>query len=869
MARLGLAVPPAFVLGYPLFGGGTADGSLGAEAEAVATGLLDELERECGRRLGDPGRPLVVSVRSGAPVSMPGVMATILNVGLTPAVRAGIASRHGEALATALYRRFLENCAAALALSPAGAGAAAAPARGGGGLTLGELESLATAAFGPGFLADPRRQVLRCVGLVYSTRGSSAVRAFSSSLATEVRAETAVTVQRMVFGNLGEGSLSGVVLTRNPITGADELFGEFKRRAQGEDVAMGSEGTEPVSRLPAELAAALEACKRSLVERFRQDLDLEFTVEEGELFLLQARAAKLGPFAQLAADRDFLARGLIDLEAYRGRLDRLESACSCVALPRADFHARRWNPPLAVGVPIYGGVVSGSLVLSEERLREAEARRESVVYFAQSTKPTDFAVMNGASAVVTVYPGRTSHAAITAMSMNKTCIVGCSDAEIDLAGRRVTFGSAGGAVVHEGERVTADGNTGALYRGVAPISESFLPLAGIVAAAREARTAEEAARRATEAIEAGMASLGRESSLRRRALSPARDLAGRRVLVRIDANAETRGGRVLDEARVLQALPALELVLRLGGTPVVCSHLGDPGAERGPRLSREEAYAAYSLRPAAEALDRALGGIVRFHETSVGTSGLLVGKADMAAGAVNVIENLRFATGEKDNDEAFARSLASLADGVYVNDAFNVCHRRHASIAGAPRFAELRLAGPAVARELAALEALLGEPRRPFVAVFGGEELDAQLGVIAALLPRADRLAILAGPASRLRAPVPGGAVVVGEEEAGALAEAIEGAGALLWAGPAPFLRGAAGDDGAAGTAFAGRSLARLGGALKTAAARGAAVSVCGDAERGLTLPDSPNVHISTGPRAFLEYVERLSLPGISALDPA
>lgn len=882
MARLGLRVPPAFVLGYPLLSRRTPDGSFAPEVVSLVDEHLAELETRSGRRIGYPPHPLLVSIRSGAHNSLPGVLSTILNAGITPEVRAGIEGRRGPDLTTTLYRRFLENCAEALdrlegrETTPGDRESAPRPGDG-------ELERRLSSAFGESFLTDPREQILRCIRLVHASRSSRAVRDFSRTLAADVRVETAVTVQQLVFGNLNERSLSGVVITRNPITGDDEFFGEFKRRAQGEEVVRGSAGTEPVAGLPPETAAELEECKTVLVGRYRQDLDLEFTVEDGRLYLLQARAAVLGPFASLAADTDFLRRGLIGLTEFRERLERLETAYAAVALPRGEFRLRSWNPPLAVGVPINGGVITGTLVLTVERLREAENRRESVVYLAYTTKPTDFAVLDGAHAIVTVYPGRTSHAAITALSLNKPCIVGCEDVEIDYEGRSVRFRSAGGSVLREGERVTADGNTGALYRGIAPISDFFLSIADIRAALGDCGDAVQAADTVRGLIRAGVEDMRLRTRPLRAGLSESGRMDGRKVLVRVDANVEIRDGAVADERRLDSLLPVLGSLLERGAVPVLCSHLGDPGARPDERRTREELYRAYSLRPVAEVLGRRFGSDFVFHETSVGASGLLIGPRDIVPGKVNLLENLRFASGEKDNEDAFARSLAELSDGCFVNDAFNVCNRRHASITGVPRFARRRLAGPLVERELAVLSLLLDGPERPFFAVFGGRDLESQLGAAAALLGRADRIAFLprSGIPDGLSAAgtdgnrIPGSAsirallrsepdkvLVPGEgtledfEER--LAECLEGARTVLWSG-------FAGLEGPPGTPGAAEERA---GPLRGAAKRASLMVVCSEEEKQLPGFDGPGFHLSKGPRAFLEYLERLSLPGITALDP-
>lgn len=976
MAKIGLMVPPAFILGFPLFKYSSQSGKLDNPIIiALVDANLRELERQSGRELGNADRPLLVSIRSGAPMSMPGVMATILNVGITPTVMDGIVKRRGKVLADSLYKRFLSNCLDALDLldnwdlfdgqdltiladlsevtihtdgdasigtqnlqnkkgdaatkdsiaqedlndeSDAKNSGTALDARalldgrdilGGRDMeprtakrivvrSVDEMESRLATLFGQRFFLDPREQILRCIQLVYASRGNQAVRAYSKTLVTDIHVETAVTVQQLAFGNLNDRSLSGVVITRNPITGEDELFGEFKKQAQGEEVVMGSSDTEPVANLDKVLHDELETCKSLLVGHYRQDLDLEFTVEDGKLYLLQARAAKLGPFANLSADTDFLRRGVIGLTEYRERLDRLEMAYASVALPRADFQSRLWNPPLTVGVPINGGVVSGTLVLTQKRLQEAEARRESVVYLAHTTKPTDFAVMNGAHAIVTIYPGRTSHAAITAMAMNKPCIVGCSDVEIDIEHKTVLFHGTTPTLLREGERVTADGNTGAVYRGVAPISEFFLPLSAVSLAASRCKTAAEAAEAVHKLIRLEQADMMSKTNTQRASLDDIDRLDGIKVLVRVDANIGVEDYYIEDDRRILQIIPALRVLLEKGATPIVCSHLGDPGAAEDSNVSREDLYHRYSLKPVAEMLQKHLGSDFIFHETSVGASGVLIGKEDIVSGSVNLIENLRFAAGEKDNDEAFARSLAGLCDGWFVNDAFNVCQRRHASITGVPKFVSRKLAGPLVARELSILSSILNAPVHPFIAVFGGAELEAQFGVMAALLPRVDQLAVCyTRVSSRLDSDEPAmqpdqkavesmiqslfkkhpeKVIIVAMDVSGnnqelkkltraeqRLVLSLDTAQTIMWSGPAALEHFT--EDRSSSSRG---SLNAQEWALHHAIGRANLTVVCSEDEKHLADIHAPGFHLSSGPRAFLEYLERLSLPGLTALDP-
>ena len=330
-----------------------------------------------------------------------------------------------------------------------------------------------------------------------------------------------------------------------------------------------------------------------------------------------------------------------------------------------------------------------------------------------------------------------------------------------------------------------------------------------------------------------------------------RSFGGRAVLVRSDANVVMREGRIADKGRIARLVPTLEYILEHGGTPVLCSHLGDPGAGAASGMTRERISHEFSLAPVAEALRGMLGERLVFHRTSVAASGLLVSRKDMVPGAVNLLENLRFASGERDNDEGFARSLAELSDGWFVNDAFNVCIRRHASITGAPKFAEHRLAGLQVARELAVLETILDNPPRPFVAVFEGEASEFLSGVMAALAPRVDYLA------------------AVGTQ---GLERHIDAARTLLWAGRADLGMMEASDGVSADASSAPASepiVAPHRQALHRAVRRGAFTVICSETERDSEIPDMPSLHVTTGPRAFLEFMERFSLPGITALDPA
>ncbi|HNW44063.1 MAG TPA: PEP/pyruvate-binding domain-containing protein, partial [Elusimicrobiales bacterium] len=279
MASLGVRVPPAFILGLPicaeLF---REDADRQGFREAVGR-YLGQLEEQTGRRLGSPEKPLLVSARSGTTISLPGSMCTILNAGLTPAIRETLAARHGAAFADAVYLRFLRNVLVALETD-------APPAAGGLGPDAASAERLVAGKLGAAFLEDPFEQLLKCIELVFASSRSHNVREYLKELSIEVNFGTAVTVQQMVFGNKNADSLSGVVFTRNPINGRDELFGEYREMTQGEDVVMGNVVTRSVAAAPPAVRAGLQKYKELLEKKLKHELDLEFTVEDGELYLL-------------------------------------------------------------------------------------------------------------------------------------------------------------------------------------------------------------------------------------------------------------------------------------------------------------------------------------------------------------------------------------------------------------------------------------------------------------------------------------------------------------------------------------------------------------------------------------------------------
>lgn len=912
---LGVATPPAFILGLPICSA-IAEGKANRdEFRAAVKKYLDQLEQNTGKKLGDADNPLLVSVRSGTTVSLPGSMCTVLNVGITPKILEKLAEAYGSNFADSIYLRFLRNVLVAASAEPvempSGTKAAITAA-----------EERVRTLLGGDFLSDPFNQLVSCIELVFASSRLPSVREYLRELSIEIVYGTAVTVQQMVFGNKNQRSMSGVLFTRNPINGSDELFGEYKEMAQGEDVVMGNIATRSIATLPGPIREGLLACKKILEKEFKYELDIEFTVDDGKLYLLQTRRATISTYAKLVVDTDMLKKGIITVPEFRRRMEKICATNAFISVPRPDEGRREWQPPISKGVPINHGIACGTLALSREKIEERKARHENAIYFAQNTTPADFYMLNNAHGIATIFPGRTSHAAITSITLNKPCIVGCSNAVIDLARKTVTFkGEEGDLLLKEGDVVTLDANSGCIYKGTVLLSNSFIRTNDILESMSDAMSPAEAAGAIEHILRAKIAKLEKEMGSRKKSLEsvPEETFRGKTVLVRLDLNVPLAKGVITNTARIDAALPTVRHLLRAGATPVICSHLGEPDKQEKKGKSREEIYSEYSLRPVAEYIRAELGDVV-FHEKSIASSGVLIKKEAIVSGKVNILENLRFAMGEKENDPVFARGLAGLSDGIFVNDAFGSCHRSHASIVGVTRYVETKLAGFLICKELKYLGGAVSKPQRPFVGITGGSKISSKLGVIESLLQKIDLLIVgggigytllkatgfsvqkslveesmldtarklmekygdkivlprdfvttdffdfqnqKVGRLERNVKTIPEGweSFDLGEESINNAISILESAKTVLWNGPIGAFEI---KEGSVGTMRLARELARMAENGKTVIIGG------GDSASAVTMAGVADkmTHVSTGGGASLEFLERLTLPGISVLDP-
>lgn len=477
MSRHGLPVPPGFVLGTELCRAFMKRGP--AALEGLESALEQELEllgASTGRRFGDGKRPLLVSVRSGAAVSMPGMMETVLNLGLSEPVVAGLVRTTGNPrLAQDCRRRLIQQFAEVVHGVPPGvfealvaellkveglAGPQELDSEALADLARLSLEQFETAT-GEAFPDDPMRQLLAAIGAVLTSWSSERAASYRRLNGISDDAGTAAIVQAMVFGNSGPASGSGVGFTRSPGDGADVLYVDYLPNAQGEDVVAGRRNVlgagELALRAPAAYADLL-AMKSRLEQAFGDMQDFEFTVEDGRLYILQCRPGKRTPLAALKIAHDLVGEGLITpargLELLAGvDLDRIE-------IEQLDECGA--GEPMARAVPASAGVAVGLAVFDPARIERLKAGGRPLILLREFAETVDFDAVAAAAGLVTTFGARTSHAAVVARQMGKVCLVGCDSLRIDVSGRCCRFGD---TVIKEGEALSIDGGSGLIYRG--------------------------------------------------------------------------------------------------------------------------------------------------------------------------------------------------------------------------------------------------------------------------------------------------------------------------------------------------------------------------------------------------------------------
>jgi pyruvate,orthophosphate dikinase len=483
MTNLGVPVPPGFTIACDACIAYLRDGTVPDELRSAVERNLRRLEEASGKQFGDPANPLLVSVRSGAPVSMPGMMETILNLGLNDRTVAGLARASGNArFAYDSFRRFVQMYGdVVLGVSHASFEQLLAAKR----LTAGvqndselseeqlrnlveEYKALVRGSTGRPFPMDPVEQLWGAIEAVWKSWTLKKAQDYRKHSGIPETLGTGVNVVSMVFGNLGDDSGTGVAFTRNPSTGERKFYGEFLVNAQGEDVVAGIRTPLSIDDMAERLPAAFEqllSTQASLERHFRDMQDIEFTVERGKLFLLQTRTGKRTAAAAVRIATEMVAEGMIEQTQAVTRVPAAE--LDQLLHPVIDPSVRA--TPIATGLPASPGAANGRAVFDADEAVRRAAAGDAVILIREETTPEDFHGLVAARAVLTSRGGMTSHAAVVARGMGKCAVVGCKEMQVDLMRRSASMN---GTTIHEGDWLTLDGGTGKVFAGDLPTTPS-------------------------------------------------------------------------------------------------------------------------------------------------------------------------------------------------------------------------------------------------------------------------------------------------------------------------------------------------------------------------------------------------------------
>ncbi|XP_031387255.1 pyruvate, phosphate dikinase, chloroplastic-like isoform X1 [Punica granatum] len=487
MASIGLSVPPGLTISTEaceeyVLGGKELPDSMWEEVLKA----LEIVEKEMGASLGDPRKSLLVSVRSGAAISMPGMMDTVLNLGLNDEVVKGLASRSGERFAYDSYRRFLDMFGDVVMGIPHSLfEAKLRNLKNVKGvdldteLTASDLKELVEEyknvyleSKGERFPSDPKAQLKSAIKAVFGSWDSPrAVKYRNINQITGLKG-TAVNIQCMVFGNMGDSSGTGVLFTRNPSTGEKKLYGEFLVNAQGEDVVAGIRTPQDLDAMkicmPEAYKELVENC--GILERHYKDMmDIEFTVQEKKLWMLQCRTGKRTGASAVKIAVDMVKEGLLD-KCLAVKMVEPRHLTQLLH-PQFDSPSTYKDKVVAIGLPASPGAAVGQIVFNAEDAEEWHAEGKSVILVRTETSPEDVGGMHAAAGILTARGGMTSHAAVVARGWGKCCVSGCSDIRVDETSKVVQIGE---RVIKEGEWISLNGSTGEVILGKQPFSPPAL-----------------------------------------------------------------------------------------------------------------------------------------------------------------------------------------------------------------------------------------------------------------------------------------------------------------------------------------------------------------------------------------------------------
>ncbi|MGB9754377.1 pyruvate, phosphate dikinase [Roseiflexus castenholzii] len=486
MTRTGVPVPPGFTITTEACNEYYARGKQFPEGLWEQTlAALKVIEEQVGKKFGDPDNPLLVSVRSGARESMPGMMDTVLNLGLNKETLAGLARlTNNPRFAADAYRRFVQLFGK-IVLGVDGEkfehvmSEAKGRDRQDTDLTAEELMQIAETFkaiikedAGVNFPEDPYEQLRMAITAVFNSWMGRRAVDYRRVYKIPDTLGTGVNVQTMVFGNMGNDSATGVAFTRNPATGADELYGEYLVNAQGEDVVAGIRTPKPISKLREEMPEVYEQFSQiaKMLERHYKDVqDVEFTIERGKLWMLQTRNGKRTGMAAVKIAVDMVNEGLIDQRTALRRVqpEMLNQFLFPIVNPAAAEHAIRLARGLAAGP----GAAQGRIVLDPDEAAARSEQGERVILVRTETAPEDFHGMVASQAILTARGGLTSHAAVVARQLGKCCVCGCGDLEIDYKSGAVHVHGTD-VILKDGDWITVDGHSGWVYAGQVETQEA-------------------------------------------------------------------------------------------------------------------------------------------------------------------------------------------------------------------------------------------------------------------------------------------------------------------------------------------------------------------------------------------------------------
>lgn len=465
MTSIGLPVPFGFTVTTEACTRYYEDGeTIDSEIEEEIFGKLKELEDVTGKKFGDLQTPLLVSVRSGSPFSMPGMMDTVLNLGMNDETAEAMIKLTGdESFVMDSYKRFIQMFADVVKGVDKKKFDIEAEKTNDLKQIIVNYKEIYKQETGEEFPQNPQTQLMEAVRAVFRSWNNERAVLYRKLNDIPDNLGTAVNVQAMVFGNMGDDSCTGVAFTRNPASGKRELFGEFLINAQGEDVVAGIRTPQPISEMKENFPDVYSEFERiaALLERHYTDVqDMEFTVEKNKLYMLQTRNAKRTAQAAVKIAVDMEQEGLIDKETAVMRID--PSQIDQLLHHRFDEEALKSAKPMAKGLPASPGAACGAVYFDAASAETAFDRGEKVVLVRQETSPEDLAGMVAAEGIMTSRGGMTSHAAVVARGMGKCCVAGCSEVIVDEIAKSMKSGD---IIIGEGDYISIDGNTGNVYPG--------------------------------------------------------------------------------------------------------------------------------------------------------------------------------------------------------------------------------------------------------------------------------------------------------------------------------------------------------------------------------------------------------------------